>query len=1246
MKIKGFLSVSPLSGKKTQFGAEESGTRSRTSASDSSRSVTQQFLSTIASRQEIRMEMTSRGAFARGTQRRIAARKIVGLATSALLISSLLTAGPASAAVCGASDLVPQVRGYSINQGLGSYANLVRGKDVLFRLFLSRPACADGTTASVALAGAQLNIKTATGTVLSVPAPTNSLVPPPLLAYYKDAPAVGDSTGDPKWLIDGAQLAAATPSASTPLTFEAVLTYNNSAGVSRAVLPAVSSFGNRPIQKTLLAATLPLRVLAIPMGDGAKAISTQFTDNARAAVLEGFKHLGRMFPVADETRDLTQTSATDPLTVGGVRYHLNTNTQVDVSADMVNGIFCDSGSALKNRIAPQLQANLKQYNTANPLNKSADNVMGVIDQSISSNNCFDGYALVNSKFSYVRALYGANPIASGALMGMEVAHNFGTVPCGTATGTTECPVDRDAKGDKHHAQNTWAHSVNAAHYPDLAYNLLSPTAFREPVADDKNVMQYAFQDKDEWLNGTTFLEASDWALLSCKLGGPSTDDCVLPLDTSGATAGAGAVATPTTTVVGTTDGTKPGTTVFDSYAEAPGFADVARSSHIHLIQRDSSGNVVQDDPVRLTDDGGDGHHGGATHSDLKVFSVSYETHDLATRLQLVNVSTGEILYQRGKAGGGPRDVETTVTMLGGGGDTGCTVDCPPPSEMTNQDEFGADAETIDFEVNPETGAPYSAGDVVTTQYVSSHRVLFNDDADSTPKIIGNCLQADDPCRFPPGTPTQSGRFGLWNSPDTLPVGPVDPVPDSSGKPLRVNFIQPVQKVGLFMGNDDTSNAVATLTAYNAAGIEIESVTKRAFGAANTTFIGIDAGQANVASIELDYGDSVFGEEIDDLIFERPGGQTTPTTSYRAVVQASDDAPNDMRAAFFAKCPSVNEILAAGQKPDDVEGDRATFHYDFDANEVCRNGSSTTILVRLNDGYNQTNFFEISVEGGEVEPPIASIESPAAAAEAYSVLQREPITLTGQGWDAREGVLPGDRLSWRVSGPSGVVADGVTGNSPTLAVPASGSWVPGTYTAQLTVTNSAGLSDTTSSMFDVLEDKDNDGVPITVEGCYRGSDNDPSDAFGDFDGDGVPNQQDEEPCKARSDYEGNANFDPNVLNYPSQGTATSVTMTVTLRYRDLAQVDGKTVRITRLGGADVPATAAFEATGWSIKSNPQGVEATAKFDRQAIIDFLCPSPSECQTNQTVWISITGDAPGSKGKPAFSFIASDDFQVQKG
>lgn len=1166
------------------------------------------------------------------------ARRSGALLCVLFVLSTFVVASPAGAATCKSSDLVPQVRGFSINQGLGSYKDLVRGRDILFRLFLSEPACADGTDSDgkpqwVALTSATLKVNAGAVTLLSVQNPTNSLNPAPQLVPHKDAPAVGDSTGDPKWFVSGSALAAAAPAAPAPLTFEATVTYANSAGGTGTTGP-INTFGGKSMQKTLLGPTSPSRVLAIPLGDASKTVSSQFGTSARTATLDGFSTLGRIFPVAGGTLDLTDA---DLSATAGMRYHLNTNTQVDVTSYMnSDGIFCDDGSAMKSVIAPQLLDNLKQYNTANPLSKSADNVMGVVDQAISFSGCMEGYALVNSDVSFVRARYktsdtdSKNPVMTGALMGMEQAHNLGAVP-----------VDRDGAGDRFHSQNTFAHSVDPADSPDVAYNLLLLTATSQPVVDDKNVMQFSAQDPGTWLNSNTFLQKEDWALVLCKFGGPSTDDCEMPLDGSAA---AGVAAQPTTTIVGTTDGTKEGTEVFDSFAETPGAVDVARESFIHLVQKDVNGKIVADQPVRLTDDGGHHHGDGVVETHTKVFSVSYATDPDAASLELVNTTTGEVLYHRSKSGGGPRNVRTTVSRTGST-PGGCTSDCPAPVAMTSEAEFGDTAEKIDFERNPLTDEAYEAGDTVTTEYLLSKGIVFNDDPTTTPKIIGDCLQGDSPCRFPPGTPTKSGRFALWNSPDTLPVGPVDPVPDSGGIPLNVDFVDAVQKVGLYMGNDDTNSTTATLTAFDAAGDEIESVTKRDFGSAISTFIGIDAGRANIFSIELDYGDSPLGEEIDDLIFERPAGGT-PTNTYRATVTAEDDDPSNMRAAFFAKCTKSNEILVSGVHPDSVEDQEGTFHYDFDATQICRVGSTTTILVRFNDGYNQTSFYEMPVNAAPADPPLAIIDNPAADAHAYNVLQHEPITLTGQGWDEQEGVLPGDKLTWTVTGPTGVVSSGEKGNNLILEPPAGGSWTPGPYTAELTVENSAGLSNSTSTTFNVLEDKDNDGIPVTVEACFKGSDNDPNDAFGDFDKDGVVNQQDEDPCTPRASYEGQADFDPNTLNYPSTGGSLSVSVGVTLRYRDVSQIDGSTIRIERLGGRLVPANdPAFSATGWNVKTSGGVTVGTAKFDRQAIIDFLCPSPDECATDQTIWITITGDAPAGRGKPAYSFDATDAFQVQK-
>ncbi|MFN2594509.1 MAG: hypothetical protein ABR579_06445 [Actinomycetota bacterium] len=1167
------------------------------------------------------------------------ASRPVALVLGIAFLSSLIAAAPASAATCSTTDLVPQIRGFSINQGLGSDATLVRGKDIVFRLLLSRPQCADGTTQSVSLRSASLSVKAGPATLLTVASPTNSLTPAPLLSYYKDAPAIPDSTGDPKWIVKGPQLAAAAPAPSTPLTFEATIGYSNSVGGS-GTTAAINTFNGSPITKTLAAATTPLRVLAIPMGDATGRKNTtkpQFSSSANTAVMDGFSNLGRTYPVANGTADLTSVDASS---TAGMRYHVDTSALLDVSSYMPNGLFCDDGNALSQVIQPQLLADLKQYNAANPSAKSADHVLGVIDQAISQ-ACTEGYADLNSNDAYVRAHYGTQPIMTAALMSMEEGHNFGAVPCGpttSSTSLTQCPVDRDNASDQFHAPTTWAHSTNVADYPDLAYNLLSPTATNQPVSDDRNAMEFGLQQPGTWLNTNTFLDKDDWAMILCRLGGPTTNDCALPVQQSASQAASQSA----TTLVGTTDGTKAGTQVFDSYAEVQGATDnQPTASAVHVMQLDASGNVIagSDQPVRLF-----GDHSEHVVSPLtafmptsKTFSVSYATAPSAVTVELVNTASGEILYRRDKTGGAPRNVHTSVSTTGTTG--GCTTGCPPPSEMVGPGQFGPSAQKIDFETNPVTGQAWSPGDVVTGQYLASKGVTFNADSTTTPKIIGAC--PDNPCRVP-DLGTQSGRFSLWNSPNTLPAGPVDPVPDSAGVPLTLNFPQPVQKVGLYMGNDDTNTTAATLTAFDASQNVIKRVTKSNFGSADTTFIGIDAGQNDIASVQLDYGQSPLGEEIDDLTFER-GGTPTPSTSYRASVTAEDDNPQNMRAAFFAKCPDSNQVLTAGVKPDSVSGTQASFHYDFDSTQICPNGSTTIILVRLNDGYNQTVFYEMSVQAQPATPPTAVIDNPNAGAQAYSVLQHEPMTLSGQGWDQVEGVLPGSALTWTITGPSGTVSSGQHGNSLTLPAPAgTGGWTPGTYTATLHVVNSAGLSNDTTTTFQVLEDKDNDGIPATVESCYKGSDTNPNDAFGDYDNDGVPNQQDDNPCVAKTTYNAQANFDPNTLNYPSNGGGTSVTVTLTFRYRDAAQIDSNTVYITNLGGTPIAQSNSFKASGWTVKSP---TTAVAKFDRQAIINFLCPNAASCQTNQRVAISVAGNAPAGANKPAYSFTAGATFDVQK-
>src|SRR4051794_30410040 len=93
-------------------------------------------------------------------------RRMLGALTAAVAVlagATLATGGSASAAGgCTSAQLVPQLREFSVNQGLPSYGALVRGKDTVVKLYLSLPTCAAGTKATISLASG--STLTATGT--------------------------------------------------------------------------------------------------------------------------------------------------------------------------------------------------------------------------------------------------------------------------------------------------------------------------------------------------------------------------------------------------------------------------------------------------------------------------------------------------------------------------------------------------------------------------------------------------------------------------------------------------------------------------------------------------------------------------------------------------------------------------------------------------------------------------------------------------------------------------------------------------------------------------------------------------------------------------------------------------------------------------------------------------------------------------------------------------------------------------
>jgi hypothetical protein len=168
-----------------------------------------------------------------------------------------------------------------------------------------------------------------------------------------------------------------------------------------------------------------------------------------------------------------------------------------------------------------------------------------------------------------------------------------------------------------------------------------------------------------------------------------------------------------------------------------------------------------------------------------------------------------------------------------------------PHEIESESEFSG-VTPITFD--PSEGR--TVGEEVSKQY-ASRGVQFVDDENVTPRIIDSSNRD--------GAPTRSEPHSLFNSGDTVEPG-------SAGYPMTITFDTPQSAVGMFLGNGDGETTAATLTAYDAQGAEVFSVSKSAFADAVTTFIGLDAGDAVIREVRVDYGDTLRGEDIDHLLF--------------------------------------------------------------------------------------------------------------------------------------------------------------------------------------------------------------------------------------------------------------------------------------------------------------------------------------------------------------------------------------------
>ena len=207
--------------------------------------------------------------------------------------------------------------------------------------------------------------------------------------------------------------------------------------------------------------------------------------------------------------------------------------------------------------------------------------------------------------------------------------------------------------------------------------------------------------------------------------------------------------------------------------------------------------------------------------------------------------------------------------------------------------------------------------------------------------------------------------------------------------------------------------------------------------------------------------------------------------------------------------------------------QANWTYNYDPTLACEGGK---FAANVNDGFSQSNSLSTAtspVQAGQ-KSPFSAILSPG---KGKTFLQYSAIPLKGIAVDPEDGALT---PHWRLLNSSNTaVGERADGTTKGLLHGANG-WAPGTYTVELTATNTASKTTTSSVEITIVADADNDGVPASSEnGCIGSSDANPMDAYADKDADGIPNVDDPQPCTAQTGpYTAVMTFQPNPFPIPS------------------------------------------------------------------------------------------------------------------
>jgi hypothetical protein len=604
---------------------------------------------------------------------------VVGAVVTVVLPSGFSAQGGGTCVVA------PVLRDSAINQGVSGtagYSPLVRGKDTVVRLYLSGPNCG---TQTFQLTSASVQVKNGTSNlgnpIAADPAPTSISGSFPAIATYSSAAVASDTPGDAKFLVPGYVLTSSSNAGFTA-TFAATIGWRASSGAT-----GTTTFN---VNAAIDQKTNALRILVVKLGDLSGVAypagqSPLFGTDAQATVQNALSGtLPRVFPVpsataagAPPTGDLTSGA-------GGIRYSFNIAARcagISPTCGMLDlhALLDQSGASLLSPthkfclngttfaiVQPQLTNMLNAWNAANP-NAIADRVLGVVDGSVSDQTCALGMAGFGTPEAVLRVDPGRNN--NGATLVMEMAHTLGAVPAA-----------RSSISSKYHSPVTEADTGTNTADPNSGTNRAYNLSTRTYLSTDRTAMRVVDAN---WTDDNVDLEAKDFSLLRCALGGSVPTDQTVGCGSTGTTGSGVGVAADNVYVAGSLGSpTANVADVTESYVRLGGnFVPLtdgtANATSYFLVERDASGNIVKKNDLPVACD--TSQHGGTQNTSECYFSGALPFDSSANSIEIWRGTPGSAcsspgtpagcLYVRTKSAA----PTTTVTGGGGGGGTGVGV---------------------------------------------------------------------------------------------------------------------------------------------------------------------------------------------------------------------------------------------------------------------------------------------------------------------------------------------------------------------------------------------------------------------------------------------------------------------------------------------------------------------------------------------------------------------------------------------